>query len=247
MSKDDEERARKIMALYYAPSRCFHGVECAGDEKHFCSECATLATSLGLCSEGACFIKEVQPRIAKVRTRKASKAAPKPYPEDHWVISFGLRFLAGLENISGLPGKPKVEQIQRLSLPCENPWTAMRRLRIDAEELRRAVEYTDPFTGYTFWWMLPVEVLTDDVAKYRHPYIHTSFEDMLFDPGFLADMGQPIVPRQYEISRVMDTMLGPGYDKGRSPDDGSVGSGLGLVSLDNGDWLLVYTLEWYNK
>jgi hypothetical protein len=157
------------------------------------------------------------------------------YSPDNGDILYGSRYVLNEVKIED------AEHMDRLPIcfyNTGNPWISLpKRLGIDADELKKAVEYDCPYTKNKYYWILPTYlVLTSNTVK----YYNGKPDDFEFDIDWWKR--SDIKPNSIQLA-----LLGHGYTNGTLPCDGSGAIKLVLVSLDNGDALLCYCWIWYNK
>lgn len=160
-----------------------------------------------------------------------------------WVKPEARKFLGTI------PGRKKREkqavpaegQILHLQLLHPNPWTALEAMGIDADEIK--APYRCPYSGYEFFAVIPVAIISSDL-KGKYDYVQHWHKDYLFDHEFHKQMyGNKIT----ELGDIGKLMLGSGWTSMTGHNDGSRGLITVTINLDNGDQLLAYTWEWYNK
>jgi hypothetical protein len=134
------------------------------------------------------------------------------------------------------------KQILALQMLHPNPWTALKCLHIDAEGIKSAT-YECPYTGYTHYSIVPVALISDNLAGKYADVDHWN-KEYLFDHEFARHLWKEKV---LEIGVIAKMLLGSGWTSGTHITDGSRGEIATTVALDNGDKLLVQTWEWYNK
>jgi len=126
-----------------------------------------------------------------------------------------------------------------------NPWITLKKLDIDAEQLKKEFEYKDPFTDNTYYHFIPLAIIVKDVNVYRKGRYSSKDCDYLFDvewnTSFVCKDKHP------ELNSISKSMLGHGYTDGTLPNDGDGKHIEVLIELDNGDFLFGYCWEWYNK
>jgi hypothetical protein len=138
---------------------------------------------------------------------------------------------------------PKAEgdQVLPLRLLNPNPWKALEALGIDADEIK--AKYECPYTEYDFYAIVPAALISSDL-KGKYDHVQHWNKDYLFDHEFHKDMFKEHITGLGEIGKLM---LGSGWTSMTGVNDGSRSVITAIVNLDNGDQLLVYTWEWYNK
>lgn len=134
-----------------------------------------------------------------------------------------------------------------LGAMSENPWVALRELGIDYERFSKLAEYKCPYTKYTHFGVLPYLILAQDRDKYktgRFDPKYSRYGHHAWDMEFLKDTYKE---RLFECEGIFSTLLGSGYTSCTRVGDGH-GSRINVkVQIDNGDHLLCWAWEWYNK
>lgn len=130
----------------------------------------------------------------------------------------------------------------RLDTYLENPWDGLALVGVAAHQLNR--RYECPVTGLEFWMVVPFCLWIKDVKTYRVGALTASHYDYAFDIDFHEHM---FAHRDGEVPNIHDKMLGTGYELGCRPNDGHGKVIELLAELENGDYLQVFTWEWYNK
>jgi hypothetical protein len=123
-----------------------------------------------------------------------------------------------------------------------NPWVALEEFEIDCKEFAKACEYEDCYTGNTSFAAVPVAILTDDTNKYR-----LSAKKEWYDGAFDHEWNRQMHPDWWKIGEIGKILMGTGYTSGTTIMDGSKSRIPLKAPLDNGDFLLVWCWEWYNK
>lgn len=123
-----------------------------------------------------------------------------------------------------------------------NPWVSLEILEIDCDRFKKACEYKDFYTGNVAFGALPVAILTKDASKYK-----TSCKKEWLDGAFDHEWNRHMHKQWWELSEIGKVLMGTGYTDGTTIMDGSGERVLLKAPLDNGDSLLVWCWEWYNK
>lgn len=133
------------------------------------------------------------------------------------------------------------EKVIPLALVDVNPWRALDDLNIDASELMTI--YSCPHTATEYFPLIPVALLVNDIEAYRNCRFRFG-PDYTLDWEFHKHMYKE---RVYEINDIQKIMLGTGYTSYTTFYDGHGRIEKKKINLDNGDALLTYFWEWYNK
>jgi hypothetical protein len=159
----------------------------------------------------------------------------KPFNPDLGDILYGGDFISGHikdKNILDLKKLP-------VCLYNEgNPWNVLPgRFKISAMNLEVKVRYECPYTGNTFYWLVPYAlILKENSVEYyggdkdQYPFDLEWWKNLFNHP-----------------TQIMMSLLGHGYTEGTLPCDGGNSIELVTIDLDNGDQLLAFCWFWYNK
>jgi len=125
-----------------------------------------------------------------------------------------------------------------------HPFTTLKRLSIDASELRQNCTYRCPFRHHTsFYGLLPIAIKTNDVAKYRQ----NGFENAAFNSIFDLEWQKNRIDQILSSNQISKAFLGHGFTDGTLPFDGDNAIVNVKLQLSNNDFILALTWEWYNK
>jgi hypothetical protein len=167
-----------------------------------------------------------------------------PYkPEIGDILSGGEYLVRKIGN------KEKLEDYLYVSTFGNNPWHALERLGIFAEEIRQAFRYKCPFSDNIYYHFIPVALVVkngtqqyrDKLEKDNGPTVNYDF---MFDLKWIKDMSHGVLP---EANSVQMAFLGHGYTDGTLPSDGFGEFENFLIELDNGDFLFGHCWVRYNK
>ena len=137
-----------------------------------------------------------------------------------------------------------------LGVLAVNTWYVLEKLGVKVDDFKEAVKYICPYLDHGFFWCMPV-ALCGGIDKYRYKAREAfgkMYADYAFDTKFInhtGDIGR--TPLDWELSDVTRLWMGSGYTVCTLISDGSRSRVRVRVRLDNGDWILVETWEWYNK
>ena len=99
--------------------------------------------------------------------------------------------------------------------------------------------------------LVPVAILTEDVDKYKEILQKTVVDwqiDFILDTEFrYNDDKRDTAEELFELDYISNIIMGSGYNYGCMIHDGSCEKKLAKYKLSNGDWLVVWFWEWYNK
>jgi hypothetical protein len=124
-----------------------------------------------------------------------------------------------------------------------NPWEALPLMGIHAYPLK--IRYECPITELEFWAVVPAGVAAVDLETYRErlEQVDSSWKGNV-EKGWIERM-HSYLPE--DVTPIKRAMLGTGYTDCCHPSDGH-GSIVELMApLNNGDILLLFLWEWYNK
>jgi len=185
------------------------------------------------------FKKEVRMITTVVKARGNQKYKPKIGD-----ILYGEKWFESIKEV-----EDKLQAVL-LGALAVNTWYVLEKLGVQVEDLKKEIEYTCPYLDHQFYWCMPV-ALCGDIEKYRanaREAFGKMYADYSFDTSFINHAGglgeNPI---KWELSDVTRLWMGSGYTVGTLISDGSRGRQRVSVPLDNGDWIMVETWEWYNK
>jgi hypothetical protein len=126
----------------------------------------------------------------------------------------------------------------------ENPWRALAELDIDYSRFKKLAEYKCPYTGYTHFGALPIAILAEDREKYQVGRFASKYNSYAWDMDFLKEVYKD---RCFACEGIYQTLMGSGYTSYTRIGDGH-GSRIHVkLKMSNGDHLLCYAWEWYNK
>jgi len=133
-----------------------------------------------------------------------------------------------------------------LTAVAQNPWNALRNLRVDHREFKKEIEYICPYNGYVHFWSVPVLIFTKDVKNWTARY-KISREDMYLDKEWIRKFFPSKVKDALPFTKVQRSLLGAGYTDITIVSDGKGYLYDGLIALDNEDFLGVKVWIWFNK
>lgn len=174
-------------------------------------------------------------------------------PDENGDYLFGEKYIIPLEQKD-----LEDNDILLLNQICFVSWNAM--IKMDCFDLpnisqfKSEIMYDCPFdTGYKFFGIFPLAILSGDVAKYRNKSFKGRFDDMAWD----TDWTKSFICKKYDrngkigigipVSDIARAYMGHGYTSGTLPDDGGNSLTQVKVKLSNGDWMVCLTWIWYNK
>ena len=126
-------------------------------------------------------------------------------------------------------------------------WKALEILDIKFEGFKKKVSYECPYTEYTHYSAIPVFLYSDRIDEIIDNTKEIYWKDMYKDHKWVADMHFPGESRVFQIGRIQEAFMGPGYTYGTLPSDGDGSRKDAIVALDNGDYLGFKVWVWYNK
>jgi hypothetical protein len=139
---------------------------------------------------------------------------------------------------------PRTDGTKILPLGYKNrlPWTALEELGIETSEILTDCTYRCCITDRTYTACVPFAILTKNLEKYLsrgewRPWI----PDMVRDQRFVAEN------TWLEVSTVDTLLLGTGYMDFIMPRDGSNQLKIAALDIGDGDVVLVWHFEWFNK
>ena len=148
-----------------------------------------------------------------------------------------------------------------------NPFSVLMKMGIvGAIQLMQDCLYEDPVIGTfelggerpfympnRFYAAIPVAIITTDVNRYKIGAYKDvkepgSWNAMPFDHDWFRGMhGNRHEEDMFKLDGLRKLMMGSGYTSFTMPSDGSPGWAKVGVALDNGDRLMCWAWEWYNK
>lgn len=170
--------------------------------------------------------------------------AEHPFEEDFGAILFGGEYIAGRVV------KKEIDQVLFLPGTYHDPWKDLIKLRIKCNDFKEAVTYKDFVIENTYYWFLPIMILTDNNQKYRNDNLKSPVYNHIFDSDFCkGNLFSPDLGNDIAISpgKIHASLLGHGYTYGTLPSDGSGRLDMLYVNLSNGDRLAGYCWIWFNK
>ena len=188
--------------------------------------------------------REPPPKVEKAPTITIVRATKVYHP------SIGDIEVYGLEPWLRKYDKQRAEDAPGIFLldytRTSHGWAALKKLGIDAEEMRRNSQYECPLTDRDYWAAMPRRIYTDDIRRYVHA-VPSWMEKMAQDMSWVRDIAMRDIGENPKPDRVETCMLGPGYTDFILPCDGHSSIVENMVELSNGDQLVVAHHEWYNK
>lgn len=176
----------------------------------------------------------------------------KPLKLDNGDIDvYGLdKWLTPIDEVKGREAKA----IIALDVVSLNPWRALQRMGIDAEELKASCTYTCPITDREYTACVPDHIVTRDPTPYMEP-IPNHYREMTEDLDWMRNHVLDDVYNRtsramwYDrhVNKLLACLIGPGYTHYISAWDGSNSVEVAAVELDNGDEIVCHHLVWYNK
>ena len=136
-------------------------------------------------------------------------------------------------------------QVLPLCLIHPNTWQAVKLLDIDAKPI--CCRYECPYTNYEFYSIVPAVLVSTDLNAKWGKIVQKVAR---WTPDYVLDHEyhrETYKERVFDLNEIGKFLIGPGYTHGTHITDGSGSIINAIVNLDNGDFLYVYLLEWYNK
>lgn len=125
-----------------------------------------------------------------------------------------------------------------------HPFSTLKKLGIDASELRTSCKYQCPFRhNTTFYGVFPFAIKTNDSKIYRQ----NDFALEAFDYAFDLEWQQRCIDQLMSVDQFSRAFMGHGFTDGTLPFDGGNSIVNVKLQLTNGDFILAHTWEWYNK
>jgi hypothetical protein len=122
-----------------------------------------------------------------------------------------------------------------------NPYRAAKVLLGDAlDTVQQVSAYECPYLNQKFQSVVPLVLLTKDLAKNYPDFKHFNF-DMLNDRNWNLHYFTP------NLGSFEKAMMGPGYTEFFLPSDGIRDDDRATIKLSNGDLLYVAVWQWFNK
>ncbi len=126
-------------------------------------------------------------------------------------------------------------------------WTALEALDIKFDTLKKSLSYECPYTEYTHYSAVPIYLFSDDIDDIIDNTKAIYWKDMYKDHEWMVDMEFPKDSKEFHISSINESFMGPGYTHGTRPCDGHGRRFDALIALDNGGYLGCKVWVWYNK
>jgi len=120
------------------------------------------------------------------------------------------------------------------------PFESLRELGIDTKDIEQ--KYTCPHSGLEFYSLIPYKLISTDLSIYME---ETSSNAMAFDKEWQWDYEDH--KELFKPSRLISSMIGSGYTCLTNYNDGSGDYIKVAIELENGDYLICLTWEWFNK
>ena len=127
-----------------------------------------------------------------------------------------------------------------------NPFIALKNI-INLNILHNDM-YECPYTNMTFFRIVPDFIIAKDIKKYEE-FFPKYMKDMIMDKEWTIKMSLIDTKGTFYRSpnKFQKVLLGPGYDLGCLTSDGSNKIVPITINISNGDKLVCWTYEWYNK
>lgn len=126
-------------------------------------------------------------------------------------------------------------------------WQPLEILNIKFENFKKTVSYECPYTGYTHYDAIPIYLYSENVDEIIDNTKEVMWKDMFKDHSWQVDCHGFNVTRDFKITPIMKSFMGPGYTYGTLPSDGDCYREDAIVALDNGDYLGFKVKVWFNK
>lgn len=174
-------------------------------------------------------------------------------PQKQYVPHHGDVEIYGAAKWLAAFGRKEFDSRSVLSLDHFNPngWNALNELTILCRaEVNDNCRYRCPYTDLRFWSLLPFAIITDNYDQYLPYYVKhdshtykwwtdTEWTKKCIMDNEEGDIGGP--------NLIQNTILGSGYQTGILQSDGSHSVIVVNLELNNGDKIMCYSWEWYNK
>ena len=162
------------------------------------------------------------------------------YGLDGWLTPLPSRLNDGegayLERDDGL-------MIIPLAYKHSHPFRALASLGIDISEVEGEAAYTCPIMKQGYCAFVPVAIMTRDLERYL-----SRGEWRPWVPGMVRDQDFVTDNLWFDGLSIFETLIiGSGYTDFILPSDGGNKVVLNALQLDNGDIVLVWHYEWFNK
>lgn len=173
--------------------------------------------------------------------------AKKPFKHKYGDLVCGFENVESEKYLETTSSKKPEGQVLPLCLIDPNPWHALSRLKINVDPIK--VPYECPYTGYSFYSIIPSALISKDLEKNWGELIRTGriaccSVDYVLDWEYHKSTFQE---RMFDLSEIEELLMGSGYTCGTRMNDGSHSKGSTIVNLDNGDMLWVHFWIWHNK
>jgi len=130
----------------------------------------------------------------------------------------------------------------------ENPWGALEEFNINTAEFRDKVKYICPYTNYTFYWCLPLFILSENIENLIK---RTSLPEWKIKKILnieLTKKFQPLTDKNgFKFTKIQRALLGTGYSANTRIDDGEAFLYDTILALSNGDLLCAKVWIWFHR
>ena len=131
----------------------------------------------------------------------------------------------------------------------ENPWTALEEFKITTAEFKDKVKYTCPYTGYVFYWCVPVVLFSNDLLFWTKRTTLPEWRTQRLVNFELMKKFQPVSDKNgLRFTKIQRALLGTGYTSNTRISEGETYLYDAVLALNNNhDLLGAKVWIWFNK